>query len=115
MKTTEEKYCFECGAAINSKAEICPKCGVRQPIMPGMQNPATPGTTNKMSEKWIITFILAWFLGYLGVHRFYTGHTLIGVLQLITLGGCGIWVIIDIILLIAGNYKDSDGNPITYN
>lgn len=31
MKNENEKYCTECGAIINSKAEICPKCGVRQP------------------------------------------------------------------------------------
>lgn len=113
MKTTEEKYCFECGSAINIKAEICPKCGVRQPFIPEMQQTGTAAA--KVSDRWIITFILAWFVGYLGVHRFYTGHTLIGVLQLITLGGCGIWVIIDIIMLIAGNYKDSNGVPITYD
>jgi hypothetical protein len=34
--------------------------------------------------------------------------------QLLTLGGCGIWAFIDFIIIIVGNYKDADGNPIKY-
>jgi len=106
MKTENEKYCQECGEAINVKAELCPKCGVRQPGQ-GLS------TEEKEDQnKWLITLLLCWFLGVLGVHRFYTGHTMIGVLQLITLGGCGIWTIIDLIIIVMGNYKDADGNPI---
>lgn len=106
MKTENEKYCTECGSLINIKAEICPKCGVRQ---------AYPqSTVAKENEKeWLIVLLLCAFLGTLGVHRFYTGHTLIGILQLVTLGGCGIWWIIDIIIIATGSYKDAQGNPIT--
>lgn len=110
MKQENEKFCTECGALINIKAEICPKCGVRQVIQ------ATP-VSNEVSEqrnKWITCLLLCWFLGVLGVHRFYTGHTTIGVLQLLTLGGCGIWALVDLIIIASGNYKDSDGNPIKY-
>lgn len=106
MKTENEKYCTECGALINVKAEICPKCGVRQAAV------YNPEAKAKESE-WLTCLLLCAFLGYLGVHRFYTGHTLIGILQLVTLGGCGIWVLIDLIIIVTGNYKDAKGNPIT--
>jgi TM2 domain-containing membrane protein YozV len=69
----------------------------------------------KDSEKFLVTILLCWFLGYLGVHRFYTGHTVIGIIQLFTAGGCGIWVLIDLIILATGSYKDAEGNPIKYS
>lgn len=47
----------------------------------------------------IVGLILSLFLGYLGIDRFYAGDALKGILKLITLGGCGIWVIIDWILI----------------
>jgi hypothetical protein len=37
---------------------------------------------------------------------------LVGVIQLLTLGGCGIWVLIDFIMLLLGNFKDAEGNTI---
>ena len=55
---------------------------------------------------------MCWFLGIFGVHRFYTGHTTIGIIQLLTLGGCGIWMLIDFIMLLLGNFKDANGNII---
>jgi hypothetical protein len=105
LKQDNEKYCTECGVLINIKAEICPKCGVRQPTM----------SSNSMSEdqnKWVICLLLCWFVGVFGIHRFYTGHTGIGIAQLLTLGGCGIWALIDFILIVTGNFKDAKGNLI---
>jgi hypothetical protein len=108
MKQDNEKYCIECGVLINIKAEICPKCGVRQQLL------ATPLSAEIVEQrnKWITCLLLCWFLGVLGVHRFYTGHTALGVLQLLTLGGCGIWALIDFIIIVSGNFKDAQGNPI---
>lgn len=106
MKQENEKFCHECGAVINIKAEICPKCGVRQPPLPNENKPIIPQKENK----WLATLLFCWFLGVFGIHRFYTGHVGIGVIQLLTFGGCGIWYIVDLVLLITGSYKDSEGN-----
>ena len=108
MKQENEKYCTECGELINIKAEICPKCGVRQPI----QSSPINAEINEQNNRWLICLLLCWFLGAFGIHRFYTGHTTIGVVQLLTLGGCGIWALIDFIIIVSGNFKDSEGNPI---
>lgn len=55
---------------------------------------------------------LSLMLGWLGVHRFYTGYTGIGLLQLFTLGGCGIWSVIDCICICFNQYKCADGSPL---
>ena len=52
------------------------------------------------------------FLGGLGVHRFYVGKIGTGILQLLTLGGLGIWTMVDFIMVVTGNFTDGDGNPI---
>ena len=108
MKQENEKYCTECGVLINIKAEICPKCGVRQNV----QTTPISAEIVEQRNKWITCLLLCWFLGVLGVHRFYTGHTALGVFQLLTFGGCGIWTLIDFIIIASGNFKDAQGNPI---
>ena len=66
-----------------------------------------------MSEKnFLVTLLLAILIGELGIHRFYAGKIGTGLLMLFTLGGCGIWWIIDIIIVATGNFKDSKGLPI---
>ena len=63
-------------------------------------------------KDWTTLLILSLLLGWLGVDRFYAGHIGLGVLKLLTLGGCGIWSLIDIILVAVGNLTDADGLPI---
>ena len=63
-------------------------------------------------KDWTTLLILSILLGWLGVDRFYAGHIGLGVLKLLTLGGCGIWSLIDIILVAVGNFTDADGLPI---
>jgi TM2 domain-containing membrane protein YozV len=67
---------------------------------------------NKSEKSWIATLLLCFFLGCLGVHRFYAGKIGTGVLQLLTWGGFGIWVLIDFILIIVGSFTDSEGKAI---
>ncbi len=61
----------------------------------------------------LIAILLCFFLGSLGIHRFYLGYTIIGVIQLLTFGGFLIWVIVDLIRLIIGSLKDSEDNDLT--
>ena len=60
----------------------------------------------------LTAILLCYFLGNLGIHRFYLGYTLIGVIQLLTFGGFLIWVIVDLIRLIIGSLKDSEDNDL---
>lgn len=65
------------------------------------------------SEKeWLTTILLSFFVGWLGIDRFYLGYTGLGILKLISFGGFGIWYIIDLILIVTGNLKDSQGLPL---
>jgi hypothetical protein len=94
------KFCHNCKAESSPDAAICMKCGV------SLKNELAPGE----GKDWLTTLLLCFFVGVFGVHRFYTGHTVIGVVQLLTLGGCGIWVLIDFIIIIIGTFKDSNGH-----
>ena len=67
----------------------------------------------EISEKGFVpTLLLCFFLGFLGVHRFYVGKIGTGVLMLLTFGGFGIWSLIDFIIIVCGNFKDKKGMPI---
>jgi TM2 domain-containing membrane protein YozV len=57
--------------------------------------------------------LLCFFLGVFGAHRFYVGKIGTGLLQLFTLGGLGIWMLVDLIMLVSGEFRDKEGNRIT--
>ena len=73
-----------------------------------MEMPAQ-GTSDK---GFVPAILLCFFLGMLGVHRFYVGKIGTGVLQLVTFGGLGIWVLVDFIMIVTGNFKDKQGLPV---
>lgn len=58
----------------------------------------------------IIALVLAALVGGLGIHRFYLGYTWQGVVQLLTLGGCGVWALIDLIRIITGDLQPKGGS-----
>lgn len=68
----------------------------------------------KSDRSFLATILFAFFLGYLGVHRFYAGKIGTGILMILTLGGFGIWYTIDIILIACSLFKDKQGQLITW-
>lgn len=69
----------------------------------------------KSKKDYIATVLLCFFLGTLGIHRFYVGKIGTGILMLLTMGGVGIWYIIDLVTIIVGKFKDKKGKSITHS
>lgn len=61
-------------------------------------------------KDWLVALLLSALLGTLGIDRFYLGYVGLGVLKLLTGGGCGIWWLIDLILIAMNRLPDSNGN-----
>jgi len=103
-------YCPNCGKQIDDRAVVCVNCGV------AIANPAVTssliGADGVQRYDWLTTLLLCFFLGGLGVHSFYTKKTGIGIAQLLTLGGCGIWALVDLIMIITDSYRDGNGNAL---
>ncbi len=62
-----------------------------------------------------VTLLVAYFLGFLGIHRFLNGKTGTGVAMLLTLGGCGIWSLVDVIMIMMGRFTNKEGQEIKIN
>jgi len=74
---------------------------------------STPTQPSAPQQKdWLVTLLLSIFVGGLGVDRFYLGYTVLGILKLLTAGGCGVWWLIDVILIATGSLRDAQGNEL---
>ncbi len=87
--------CPYCHKVVSELAISCPNCG--HPI-------ADYSPKNK-----VVAALLCFFLGVFGIHRFYVGKIITGILMIITFGGLGIWALIDFIIICFGGFKDSNG------
>src|SRR5437764_798748 len=87
MSPVPTKYCFACAAAIDERAEICPKCGVRQP--PGGDH-GDPVIREAAGNK-LAAGLCGLLLGGLGIHKFILGLTTPGIIMLVvSVGTCGL-------------------------
>ena len=87
-------------------AELCPFCGVRQ-------LPVELGRPLDASERKLIpAAILCFVLGVFGAHRFYVGKVGTGLLQLFTLGGLGLWMLYDLVLILTSEFRDGEGKRV---
>lgn len=98
-------FCQNCGASVTPLTEICTKCGARIAV-------ATANASSKSRLATTLLSILPAFLGVNGVHRFYLGKIITGIVMLLTLGGLGIWTLIDFIMAVSGTMKDKEGKYI---
>ncbi len=65
-------------------------------------------------KSYMVTLILCFIFGGFGIHRFYVGKVGTGILMLLTLGGLGIWALIDLVLVVSGSFKDSENRAIVH-
>jgi TM2 domain-containing membrane protein YozV len=72
--------------------------------------PTDASDTNAGGQSQIIALVLCLLVGGLGVHRFYLGYIWQGVVQLLTFGGFGLWVLIDLIRIATGGLGPKDGS-----
>lgn len=94
--------------SVNKNPTIETKTIVKQETKKSKANKSNrPGGSGKSQ---LIALLLCIFVGALGIHRFYLGYIGIGIIQLLTLGGCGIWALVDLIMIITGDLKPKDGD-----
>lgn len=116
-------YCFNCGAQLPDHAAFCTACGAKTSgnDQHNMDNPAgergSPddipvGISPKSRGKAIVLCVLCFF-GFGGIHRFYTGKIVTGIIHFFTFGLCFVGCIVDLVALSKGTFKDSKGLALT--
>jgi hypothetical protein len=104
LSSPAEAIVHEMEAVIKVESKIIKNKAVTSPKV------LKPNATKGGDKNWLVAVLLCFFLGGLGIHRFYLGYTWQGVVQLLTFGGFGIWALIDLFRIIFKNLKPKDGD-----
>jgi hypothetical protein len=104
--------CRACGSQVLAAAEICPTCGVRQHGIAPAFDPAL-GMMPVSDRRIVPAALLCFFLGVFGAHRFYVGRTGSAIVQLLTVGGLGLWMLADLIMILTESFRDAEGRRLT--
>lgn len=104
--------CRACGHQVLAAAEICPTCGVRQHGAAPAFDPSS-AMTPASDRRIVPAALLCLVLGIFGAHRFYVGRIGSGVVQLLTCGGLGLWMLADLIMILTESFRDVDGRRLT--
>lgn len=100
-------FCRYCGQQISDIDLICAHCDSKQNFT------VVSGISSRKNSEGVIAFIVCFFFGVLGLHRFRYGKIGTGILMLVTLGGLGIWWLVDLIRIAIGHFTDSKGNHLS--
>ena len=103
-------FCQKCGKEAAAEASFCPHCGA--PLRTSAMGPGYRSEKTVSPHSRLAALLLCFFLGWLGVHRFYVGKVGTGVAMIFTLGGLGIWAFVDFILIVAGVFTDKQGRKL---
>jgi len=100
--------CVGCGKA------ICRECLVEREGRSYCRECAVKAKASAAEPRdWLVALLFSIFLGFLGVDRFYLGRTGTAVVKLLTIGGFGIWYLIDVILIASNSLTDARDQPLT--
>ncbi len=108
-------FCRYCGQQISDIDLVCPHCDSKQnfTIVSSYNSSHISSSNSRKNSEGVIAFIVCFFFGVFGIHRFIYGKIGTGLLMLITLGGFGIWWLIDLIRIGIGHFTDSQGNHLS--
>ncbi|MEQ8706815.1 MAG: TM2 domain-containing protein [Phaeodactylibacter sp.] len=105
LDLTPKQIRQETGEKLNLKEIVALKAAQK-----AVKKELRKGNKEGKPKSQLVALLLVLLVGGIGIHRFYLGYTTIGIIQLLTLGGCGVWALIDLIRIVMGDLGPADGS-----